>query len=176
MIDAIRGCKPLKDCIRYVCEDEGIRVEIDPRLEQKDYVSLKVDAYYSSARIENPPPSIDFIIPVDCVTDTYVLYLFEFKNVKSRTEIKSKEIIGKFDTVVNGFIGEEFRGIFLSDKYKYKGIYAYVVHNLITNEETYPKDTMRRDKEFTHKPYKIKNITFIVREGHPSELLIQRFT
>ena len=163
MISRIKEEALLVPHIRQFCEDEGLRVEIDGNLAEQDYAVVKMDDYYNNSRITPIPPSVDFIVSVDCVLDNYALYIMELKNVKKRYVLSSIEITNKFNTAVKDFMSVRFKDIFCDDRYKYKRIHAYLVHPLQTIEDTYPKDTLRREKDLSRIPYKFRGVRFQIK-------------
>jgi hypothetical protein len=175
MINRIKSERALLPYLKARCEDAGVSVEIDPRLGEKDYAVIKTDEYYQGLRLPDTPKSVDCVAVVDCVTNWYALHIIEFKGTKDRAYIKSKDIQGKFDTAVNGFLSDAFGAIFKDARYKYKAVRAYLVCNAILIGNS-PRDTLRRDKDFTLKPYRFGSITFTVSIANPSDITIKRLT
>ncbi len=92
---------------------EGLQNCSDDRL-----VILKPDEYYSSKKIHNPPPAIDCIVLVKCSDNiSYSIYLIELKDIKSPKGFNKKNIVAKFETVINDFLSTKFKDIFLDEKY-----------------------------------------------------------
>lgn len=176
MINRIKGEKLLAPYVRQSCEDEGLCVKVDDNLTENDYAVVKMDDYYNNSRITPIPPSVDFIVSVDCVLENYVLYIMEFKNVKKRYALRSIDITNKFSTAIKDFMSIRFKDIFCDDRYKYKRILAYLIHPLQTIEDTYPKDTLRREKDLSRIPYKFRGVRFQIEEKNPSDVIIQRIT
>jgi hypothetical protein len=174
MINRLKDEKSLKQHIRDSCEDEGLRVEIDGSLEVEKYVIVKVDDYYNNSRLVPTPPSVDFIASVDCVQNNYALYIMEFKNIKRRSGLNSSDISEKFNTAVYDFMSIRMKEIFCDDRYKYKRIFAYIIHPLKTVEDTYPKDNLRREKDLSRIPYKFRGVRFQIEEKNPSDVVIQK--
>ncbi len=83
MLQMIKSEVTLKPYLYYVIEDEGIEVEVETTLSEDEYISVKVDDYYNGLHLATPPKSVDFIVVVDCSCNAFVLYILEFKNVKS---------------------------------------------------------------------------------------------
>ena len=91
---------------------------------------LKPDNYYHSSRMHNPPPSPDCLILINCTeNENYNLYLIELRDVKDTAHLKYKDIVKKFETMINEFF-QEFEAIFNAVSY---GVIAFY---LVT---TYPK-------------------------------------
>ena len=91
MLNELRNDLILRDYIRERCEDEGLCVEIDSRIQQKDVIILKVDDYYNSFAIEKRPASPDCLIIVRCADDYSAGFTVE--NMKE-----------KFETCLNDFM------------------------------------------------------------------------
>ncbi|MCX7257069.1 MAG: hypothetical protein NTZ64_10120, partial [Polaromonas sp.] len=72
----------------------------------------KIDAYYCSDRMPNPPKSVDYIVIVKCCDNNYNLYVIELSNVKSTRGVKQHEIYEKFQTVFFDFFEKKFPTIF----------------------------------------------------------------
>jgi hypothetical protein len=111
---------------RETCEENNARVEFSKQLAEDNYIILKVDAYYNSLRIHNPPPSIDCLILVKCDTnECYDFYLVELKDIKSLKGLNIKNIQQKFATTINDFLNKEFKDIF--DAYCINDFKLYLV-------------------------------------------------
>jgi hypothetical protein len=89
---------------------------------------LKLDEYYSSQRMHNPPPSVDCLVLVRCLEgDAYNLFLVELRNTKLTTSVRARDIKKKFDTAVFDFIKNRFQDIFLSDRFHIAKIELFLV-------------------------------------------------
>lgn len=110
MFDTILTTLELFSIRRETCEENNIGIELSNLLlKTNNFIILKIDAYYHSKRMHNPPPAIDCLIIVKCTTTKcYDFYLIELKNVK---KFDPKKIISKFHTAIN-FIEKEFAKIF----------------------------------------------------------------
>jgi len=96
-----------------VCLSEGLENCSDDRL-----LILKPDNYYSSRNMQNPPPAIDCIILVKCSSnESYNIYLIELKDIKSPQGFNKANIVAKFRTVINDFLSDKFKDIFLKESY-----------------------------------------------------------
>lgn len=120
MIQQINQTDGLKKYITHEIEDAGLAVAVDSKLNLDEYIGIKVDDYYMGLHLRGETPkAVDFIVTVDCQCDAYCLYILELKNVKSPKGYTTKDIIEKFETAIDRFIKEDFKEIFLNDKYKY---------------------------------------------------------
>lgn len=74
---------------------------------------LKVDAFYNTCRMHEPPPSIDCLIIVKEVgIHEYSFYLIELRNVSGSPLIKPRDIRRKFETTLQQFIQSDFSNVF----------------------------------------------------------------
>ncbi|MDM8548897.1 hypothetical protein QUF72_02420 [Desulfobacterales bacterium HSG2] len=118
MFDVIREDDDLWGLERGECEENDIGVKFDKNLTDNRYLILKIDAYYSSSRTHNPPPSVDCLIIVRCdIRDHYDFYLTELRDVKSPKGIRTREIENKFATAIERFLKKDFADIFLGENY-----------------------------------------------------------
>ena len=125
MIQTIEADRRLNKYLHRVIEDAGIEARGDESLTEEEYVGIKIDDYYMGQRLGGETPkAVDFIVTVDCGFDWYALYVLEMKDTGSYT---TTEIEEKFDTAMYRFMQEEYKTIFLNDKYKYKDIKLYLI-------------------------------------------------
>lgn len=183
MIQRIRGNKALKPYLHQEIEDTGVAVEVEPSLTADDYVGIKVDDYYMGLKLQGETPkAVDFIVPVDCGLHWYALYILEMKDTDSYTR---KDIHEKFDTAMNRFLQEDFKDIFLDDRYRYCSIKLYLVkkHKQAEKYSSYKeyvevynkihaKDTLALDQKLSDKIYTFRNwLVQIEREFPPNPLI-----
>ena len=107
-----------------VCLSEGLEENSDDKL-----LILKVDAYYSSANgMHNPPASVDCLILVKCDTnDCYDVYIVELRDINSPNGFDKKNIVEKFTTTINDFLGKRFKTIFYDEDYCFHNFKCYFV-------------------------------------------------
>lgn len=171
MIQQINQTDGLKKYITHEIEDAGLAVAVDSKLNLDEYIGIKVDDYYMGLHLRGETPkAVDFIVTVDCQCDAYCLYILELKNVKSPKGYTTKDIIEKFETAIDRFIKEDFKEIFLNDKYKYKEIKLYLVTSAYgkalgqKNYQSYiellrkinQKDTLTNDWTLSNKLFKFQ--------------------
>ena len=188
MIRTILNEKNLKDCLHYRIEDAGIEVAVDPKLTKEQYVGIKVDDYYAGLHQGIIPMSVDFVVPVDCECDSYVLYVLEFKRVGNPPS--TREIHQKFDTTMNDFIMSRFKDIFLNSRYKYKSVFLYLVTTAYQKaaklgsfkkyeeltRKMKAKDTLFADSTLSEKPYIFLGKAYYIQREVPPNPFICRMT
>ncbi|KPA16742.1 hypothetical protein MHK_003023 [Candidatus Magnetomorum sp. HK-1] len=168
MIDKIYNDLELSSLIRELCDENDICVEISDHISDKDYLVLKIDQYYSSKRMHNPPPSVDCIIIVKCYKNNcYDIYLVELKNIKSTKGFKINNIIKKFQTTIDDFMAKQFSHIFLNKDYCVNNFKMYFVSDACRIKNKFPNITesqyrkkilnTKLDMLLTSKPLQFRN-------------------
>lgn len=185
----IKDTDELKDYLSYQIEDAGLQVGVDPTLSEDEYIGIKVDDYYMGLRLGGETPkAVDFIVSVDCQCECYNLYVLELKNVNSPQSYTTEEILEKFDTAIERFMKDEFKHIFLNDRYKYKDFNLYLVTTAYkkameySNFEAYArvmekvkqKDTLTQDCRLSGKLYRFRNMVRRVEREIPPNPVIKR--
>lgn len=146
MLDAIIIEPTLYGILRSTCEDNGICVQVcenllkDGELREDIIKILKIDEYYCSTKMHNPPPSIDCLIIIKTGENQFGLTLVELKNVSSAKDLQPRKIRPKFDTTINHFLSTDFADIFLNEQYKI----SYFRLWLVTNPYNWP--TMAKEQ------------------------------
>ena len=191
MIQQINQTDGLKKYITHEIEDAGLAVAVDSKLNLDEYIGIKVDDYYMGLHLRGETPNaVDFIVTVDCQWDAYCLYILELKNVKSPKGYTTKDIIEKFETAIDRFIKEDFKEIFLNDKYKYKEIKLYLVTSAYgkalgqKNYQSYiellrkinQKDTLTNDWTLSNKLFKFQKRILRIEREIPPNPVIKRIT
>lgn len=191
MIQQINQTDGLKKYITHEIEDAGLAVAVDSKLNLDEYIGIKVDDYYMGLHLRGETPkAVDFIVTVDCQCDAYCLYILELKNVKSPKGYTTKDIIEKFETAIDRFIKEDFKEIFLNDKYKYKEIKLYLVTSAYgkalgqKNYQSYiellrkinQKDTLTNDWTLSNKLFKFQKRILRIEREIPPNSVIKRIT
>ena len=191
MIQQINQTDGLKKYITHEIEDAGLAVAVDSKLNLDEYIGIKVDDYYMVLHLRGETPkAVDFIVTVDCQCDAYCLYILELKNVKSPKGYTTKDIIEKFETAIDRFIKEDFKEIFLNDKYKYKEIKLYLVTSAYgralgqKNYQSYiellrkinQKDTLTNDWTLSNKLFKFQKRILRIEREIPPNPVIKRIT
>jgi hypothetical protein len=121
MLEEIYNHPDLFEITRQPCVENGVgghiarSLLVDGHLDSERVVILKIDAFYDSSRMHNPPPSPDCLVIVRCCDGSYSAYVIELRNVNSVRGVPRKEMLAKFKTALNDFIGERFKDIFWVD-------------------------------------------------------------
>ena len=128
MFDEIIQNSELFALIRSKCDENEISVKFDKRLENDEnkYIILKTDAYYNTINFATPLPSVDCLIIVKCDSSQgYDFYLIELKNIKSPSGFNKKNIVKKFQTIIEDFLTKRFGDIFLN--YSINNLYLFFI-------------------------------------------------
>ena len=193
MIAKIKDCKELADYIYYEFEDEGIKIDVDTRLTKNEYIGVKVDEFYNKTLTTQAPKSVDFLISVDCQCNNYILYIMEFKNVKSPQHLKITDIQEKFTNTINDFIMNRFADIYANDKFVYKDVFLYLISDAYRIKDRFNthkdyvryqefrnkalgKDTLRVDRNLQSKIYNIRGKIRRINYEIPPNPIIKKVT
>ncbi|MFA8393779.1 hypothetical protein ACEPUD_27095 [Burkholderia ubonensis] len=110
MHDKFIDHEELHGLLRGTVEENDIGVTFAPNLllngEVNDDLILifKVDSYYNSTQMNNPPKSVDYFVVVRCEHNHgYDAYIIELRNVGDTSGVKPREIRKKFETVFQDF-------------------------------------------------------------------------
>lgn len=174
MFDAILNNPELFGIRRETCEENDICIEFDSQLQESDYIILKIDAYYHSKDIHNPPPSIDCLIIVKCKENKgFDFYLVELRGTKNTQGFKVDNIRNKFKTTVEDFLKNKFASIFLAD-YRLNSLKVYFVSEILSrlDDETYRKKIERtRLKSLKDFKLEFKNKVAFISPELPNPLI-----
>ena len=142
MFDEIYNDPLLFNLIRELCDENDICVEVSDQISNDDYLVLKIDQYYSSRNMHNPPPSVDCLIIVKCdENECFDIYLVELKNIKSTKGFEVKNIKEKFQTTIDDFMSERFSHIFLNEDYCINILRMYFVSDACRIKKNNPNIT-----------------------------------
>jgi hypothetical protein len=164
------------------CEEKDISAEIDDKIQDEDYIVLKIDKYYASLNMKKTPPSPDCLIIVKCKENNlYDLYLVELKNIKSSAGFKVENIEAKFKTAVEDFMGKRFADIFLNKSYSINKFKIYFVTdaykikktNHSITKESYLKRiaTTKLEKVQNLRPLKFRNKVAAIDSRLPNPMI-----
>lgn len=96
------------------CTENNIQVEVDRNFPRDKYLIIKVDSFYNSLKLANTPPSPDCLYIIYCEKGNYYsLYCYELKNIQNVQNLKIENIYGKFETLVEDFLKQQFAPLFL---------------------------------------------------------------
>ena len=62
LLETIKKHSELSKFIHSKCEDEGICIDFDNRISQKDVLVIKVDDFYNNLKLSKVPASPDCLI------------------------------------------------------------------------------------------------------------------
>jgi hypothetical protein len=181
--------------LRILIEDEGINVTVDPTLEpEKDYIAIKVDAYYSDLRLGGlTPKSVDFVVVVDGECDCYALYILELKDINSPSHLIISDIQEKFFTTIYDFLSDRFKEIFLNDRVRYKLVKLYFIsdlyhiadkfnnykeykHYLTKREQIFKRDSLKVEYSLGQKLYKFRGKLYRIEYDIPPNPIIKKLS
>lgn len=135
LFDRIHEHVDLYGLVRSKCTENNVGVQFSPDLLDADgdphhekVLVLKLDHFYCSERMPNPPPSPDCLVIVKCCEgNTYDFYLIENRNTKRTQNVKPSEISRKFSTALYDFLEVQFPDIFLADTVQIGRLALYLV-------------------------------------------------
>lgn len=103
LIATIKSDPALKDFLSSKCVEKGVKLQI----KTLEYITIKLDKYYESLRLDQPPASPDCLTILKCEAGGYKILI---------TELKSGDIddvTPKFKTALEDFVGKRFKSIFM---------------------------------------------------------------
>lgn len=161
LLTNIRADKNLGQFVRERCEDEGICVEFDSKVDSDDCVIIKVDDYYNSLNIEKRPPSPDCLILQKCNSNQYLITIIEFKGTSTSSSFEIDNTLGKFDTCLSDFMLIKFKNHFNRD---YVKVNLYFVSNI----EIYRRDMGDKMKILMNKRFKFREKSYLIQPKMPT--------
>ena len=187
MIRMIRSDLRLTPYLAKRLYDAGIEVGIDSSLRQDDYAAVKVDDYYDGRHMPNQPKAVDFVVTVDCECNWYVLYILELKNVKNQEGLNIPDIQEKFANTLKLFLQEDFKEIFVNDRFKYRAVKLYLVSDAYHEagkfqthgeaaavREKAGRDSLKIDIALTSKVYRFRGKLVRIQYDIPPNPIIRR--
>jgi hypothetical protein len=167
--------------LRGCCEENSICVgfcdelQADGEINEEKVKILKIDAYYSSMRMHNPPPSIDCLIIVKDGSDLYKIYLVELRDVNGMGLIRPDDIVRKFSTVTNRFLSQDFASIFMDERFNIREFKMWLITDpfkpLNLTEEQFRKKVKGTvlEKYQTMKPLRFRDKVAQIEVKKPGE-------
>lgn len=179
MINRILETEELFQITRSTCEENGICVNIcdnlmiDDQLDSSKIIILKIDKYYNSSLMHNPPPSVDCLVIIKYGENEFGLTLVELKNVSNARDIRPNTIRPKFVTVLDDFLTIRFSSIFSEHAYNLSYLKLWLVTNpykwpVMTNEQ-YEKKLKGTVLELylSQKPLRFRNKVSMIEHKPP---------
>jgi hypothetical protein len=115
----------LHGLLRGTVRENDIGVTFDNNLlhngevDDDSVLIFKIDSYYNSTQMHNPPKSVDYLVVVRCEHNSgFDAYIIELRNVSETSGVKPREIRKKFETV------------FLDFFVKFKDEFSIILNNL----------------------------------------------
>ncbi len=181
MFSKIYNDEDLYPIISNYCNENNIEICLSESLQDNaddQLIILKVDEYYSSKKMHNPPPAVDCIILVKCdKKPCYDLYLIELKSINSPSGFNKENIAQKFKTIIDDFLGNKFSHIFSNEEYCNFNCYfvsdPYRCNNL--NQDEYDKkihsEGLKLDYFNSIKPFRFKNKVSFIQSKLPNPMI-----
>lgn len=101
------------------CEENGVGINVSPLVKKEDYIIIRVDEYYNSNLVHNPPKSPDCLIVQHCGGDKFVLYILELKAIATLKTEKLSDIRDKFQNCFDDFMTYRFPAYFYDGDYEF---------------------------------------------------------
>jgi len=181
MFNEIYHDEKLYPIISNYCSENNIEICLSEELQNHaddKLIILKVDEYYSSDNMHNPPPALDCVILVKCdKKPCYDLYLIELKAINSPDGFNKANILQKFKTVIDDFLESQFSHIFSNQEYCNFNCYfvsnPYRCNNI--SQDEYEKkiriDGLKLDYFNSIKPFRFKNKVSFIQSKLPNPLI-----
>lgn len=136
MISAIHANTDLSSLHKDYISENGMEVKIDDsfynhagELDKTNIANLAVDKYYNSLGLADTPASIDNLVVVNRGPDKYDLILIELKKVKKMATLDYDNIIRKYKTTIDDFMGIRFSNEFNDPKHKITNFSLWLICN-----------------------------------------------
>nr|VFK30158.1 MAG: hypothetical protein BECKMB1821G_GA0114241_10603 [Candidatus Kentron sp. MB]VFK34024.1 MAG: hypothetical protein BECKMB1821I_GA0114274_10594 [Candidatus Kentron sp. MB]VFK76199.1 MAG: hypothetical protein BECKMB1821H_GA0114242_10463 [Candidatus Kentron sp. MB] len=182
MLDRITRHPELFGLLRQRCEENDIGVRIcdelmdNGQLREDAIRILKVDAYYNSKNMRNPPPAIDCLIIIKTGEGAFGLTLVELKNISPtrKADLKPRALRPKFDTVIEDFLSKKFAHIFLDNHIRISHFRLWLVTNPYRwppmSDEDYQKKLreVALDAHLSARPYRFRDKIALLEPRQPS--------
>jgi len=180
MFEQIRQHPDLFGIERGSCEENSLCIAFCDLLKSGEEIDdkkvriLKVDSYYRSSMMHNPPPAIDCMIIINLGENRFDFYLIELRDVTVTKLVRPDDIVPKFKTVVEKFLLEDFSEIFLSSEYTINRFELWLVtdpfHAASLTEEQYKKKIQGTvlDKFQAMKPLKFRDKIAMIKPKRPT--------
>lgn len=144
------------------CEHE-VCAEIDERIEEGEYVILKVDDYYNSLNIEKRPKSPDCLILQRCSSiNQYKMTIVELKDSKDTAYVT--EAGEKIKTCIDDFISTRFKELLDRD---YQDVKIYLVSRIELYRRKERMHSLKMEA-LMNKRYEFRSKTYMIQPFMPN--------
>lgn len=163
LFDRLKNDPILSVFIRPQCEDEGLCVDIDERIEKENILIFKPNDFYNSLNFEKRPASPDCLILVKCQSgiDKFCLTIVELKNTK---DFDYQNIDNKFNTCFDDFMSKKFKDYFYRD---YVDIKLY----LVSKVEIHRRDLGLKMKFLMNKKFIFREKRYMIMPKMPTPVV-----
>ena len=180
MFEQIDQHPDLYGILRGACEENKLCIafchllKCDGEIDDNKIRILKIDSYYNSSRMHNPPPSIDCLIIISLGNNKFDFYLVELRDVAMTQLVRPDDIVPKFKTTVERFLHKDFSEIFLSSEIAINRFKLWLVtdpfHAASLTEEQYKKKIQGTvlEKFQTMKPLKFRDKIAMIEPKRPT--------
>ena len=127
MINRIRKLTALTPFIADSCDENGVGVVFDEKVERAHTVIIKVDRYYQSLKLEKTPAAPDCLIVRLCKDGGFGLTIVEMKKISSSKRFNVQNLQSKFKTCLDDFLSVRFSETFEGD---FKDVKLYFVSEI----------------------------------------------
>jgi len=163
------------------CEENNIEICLSRTLNENsddNLLILKIDNFFNSQKMHNPPPSVDCLILVKCDECVgYDIYLVELKDINSAKKFDKNNIIAKFKTTIDDFLTTRFKEIFEKENYcNFKCYFVSDPYNCsnLTQEEYDKKirvEGLKLDYFNNIKPFKFQDKIAMIEPRLPNPMI-----
>lgn len=184
MIQQIRNDNILKRYLRDTCEENGIKITIDERIDNDEISIISIDSYYNEQMPYAAPPSADFLVSLFCFQNAYRLYVIELRDINSPQGFDPANIYNKFETTIYDFMNERFKDIYMNGTYRILDLKIYFVsdpYELAGTGITHTGFKLRRnidstriDALLTKKPFKFRGRIYQIQYEIPPNPIIKK--
>ncbi len=140
------------------CTENGVGVNVSPLVRKEDYIIIRVDEYYNSNLVHNPPKSPDCLIIQHCEGDKFVLYLVELKAIET---LKTERLSD---------IRDKFQNCFDDISYEFSIKLLFISNPSESKKDNKGKPT-RMDSLLSQRPCKFANRPYLLEHRLPNPVI-----
>ncbi|PWK28621.1 hypothetical protein LV89_00825 [Arcicella aurantiaca] len=158
---------------KFLCDDcteNGVGVNVSPLVKKEDYIIIRVDEYYNSNLVHNPPKSPDCLIIQHCEGEKFVLYLVELKAIETLKTEKLSDIRDKFQNCFDDFMSDRFRDYFYDIAYEFSIKLLFISNPSESKKDNKSKPT-RMDSLLSQRPCKFANRPYLLEHRLPNPVI-----